>query len=131
MQFSKQFSFWIIRKQPLCVNTGVFMESCHHLLDFLKRSNVVSPTVALEKATALQFIRSRKPHAEHKSNFKWCWKSKAGKIPFEYLSSIRLRSNVVSPAVALETATALQHKIEKATRRAQEQFQMVLEEQSR
>ncbi|KAL6523582.1 hypothetical protein OROGR_017185 [Orobanche gracilis] len=21
-QFSKQFSFWIIRKQPLCVNTG-------------------------------------------------------------------------------------------------------------
>ncbi|KAL6560464.1 hypothetical protein OROGR_004023 [Orobanche gracilis] len=22
MQFSKQFSFWIIRKQPLCVNTG-------------------------------------------------------------------------------------------------------------
>ncbi|KAL6520832.1 hypothetical protein OROGR_017401 [Orobanche gracilis] len=23
MQFSKQFSFWIIRKQPLCVNTGV------------------------------------------------------------------------------------------------------------
>ncbi|KAL6518645.1 hypothetical protein OROGR_019147 [Orobanche gracilis] len=54
----------------------VFMESCHRLLDFLKRSNVVSPTVALE------------------------------------------------------TATALQHKIEKATRRAQEQFQMVLEEQS-
>ncbi|KAL6494969.1 hypothetical protein OROGR_030888 [Orobanche gracilis] len=23
MQFSKQFSFWIIRKQPLCVNTGI------------------------------------------------------------------------------------------------------------
>ncbi|XP_071939359.1 uncharacterized protein [Coffea arabica] len=41
------------------------------------------------------------------------------------------RSNAVSPAVALETATALQHKIEKVTRRAQEQFQMVLEEQSR
>uniref|UniRef100_A0A175YPS3 Uncharacterized protein n=1 Tax=Daucus carota subsp. sativus TaxID=79200 RepID=A0A175YPS3_DAUCS len=41
------------------------------------------------------------------------------------------RSKAVSPAVALETATALQNKIEKVTRRAQEQFQMVLEEQSR
>ncbi|KAL5541456.1 hypothetical protein UlMin_009166 [Ulmus minor] len=41
------------------------------------------------------------------------------------------RSKAVSPTVALETATALQMKIEKVTRRAQEQFQMVLEEQSR
>ncbi|OVA16691.1 Peroxin/Ferlin domain [Macleaya cordata] len=42
------------------------------------------------------------------------------------------RSNAVSPTVALETATALQQmKIEKVTRRAQEQFQMVLEEQKR
>ncbi|KAL6498192.1 hypothetical protein OROGR_028589 [Orobanche gracilis] len=23
MQFSKQFSFWVIRKQPLCVNTRI------------------------------------------------------------------------------------------------------------
>ncbi|KAJ4956285.1 hypothetical protein NE237_013068 [Protea cynaroides] len=41
------------------------------------------------------------------------------------------RSSAVSPTVALETATALQMKLEKVTRRAQEQFQMVLEEQSR
>ncbi|GKV06822.1 hypothetical protein SLEP1_g18658 [Rubroshorea leprosula] len=41
------------------------------------------------------------------------------------------RSNAVSPTVAMETATALQMKIEKVTRQAQEQFQMVLEEQSR
>ncbi|XP_019418850.1 PREDICTED: uncharacterized protein LOC109329610 isoform X2 [Lupinus angustifolius] len=41
------------------------------------------------------------------------------------------RSKAVSPTVALETATALQLKFEKVTRRAQEQFQMVLEEQSR
>nr|DAD29104.1 TPA_asm: hypothetical protein HUJ06_030572 [Nelumbo nucifera] len=41
------------------------------------------------------------------------------------------RSSAISPAVALETATALQMKIEEVTRRAQEQFQMVLEEQSR
>ncbi|XP_059444630.1 uncharacterized protein LOC132176414 [Corylus avellana] len=41
------------------------------------------------------------------------------------------RSNAVSPTVAFETAAALQMKIEKVTRRAQEQFQMVLEEQSR
>ncbi|KAE9601533.1 putative vacuolar protein sorting-associated protein [Lupinus albus] len=40
------------------------------------------------------------------------------------------RSKAVSPTVALETATALQLKFEKVTRRAQEQFQMVLEEQS-
>ncbi|KAI4335042.1 hypothetical protein L6164_013726 [Bauhinia variegata] len=41
------------------------------------------------------------------------------------------RSNAVSPTVALETATALQMKFEEVTRRAQEQFHMVLEEQSR
>ncbi|XP_028786889.1 uncharacterized protein LOC114742843 [Neltuma alba] len=41
------------------------------------------------------------------------------------------RSNSVSPTVASETATALQIKFEKVTRRAQEQFYMVLEEQSR
>ncbi|XP_035834787.1 uncharacterized protein LOC110887015 isoform X3 [Helianthus annuus] len=40
------------------------------------------------------------------------------------------RSNSVSPAVAFETAAALQNKLERATRRAQEQFQTVLEEQS-
>ncbi|XP_074301933.1 uncharacterized protein LOC141633346 isoform X1 [Silene latifolia] len=41
------------------------------------------------------------------------------------------RSNAVSPTVTMETATALQMKFEKVTRKAQEQFQMVLEEQSR
>ncbi|XP_057544625.1 uncharacterized protein LOC130823840 isoform X3 [Amaranthus tricolor] len=41
------------------------------------------------------------------------------------------RSNAVSPTVAMETATALQMKFEKVTRKAQEQFQMVLEEQCR
>ncbi|KAM3227150.1 hypothetical protein ACQJBY_059203 [Aegilops geniculata] len=41
------------------------------------------------------------------------------------------RSNAVSPTVAMETATALQIKLEQVTRRAQEQLQMVLEEQSR
>ncbi|KAJ8532740.1 hypothetical protein K7X08_015629 [Anisodus acutangulus] len=41
------------------------------------------------------------------------------------------RSSAVSPTVALETATVLQKNIEKMTRRAQEQFQMVLKKQSR
>ncbi|WVZ75446.1 hypothetical protein U9M48_023496 [Paspalum notatum var. saurae] len=41
------------------------------------------------------------------------------------------RSNAVSPTVTMETATALQLKLEQVTRRAQEQFQLVLEEQSR
>jgi vacuolar protein sorting-associated protein 13A/C len=40
------------------------------------------------------------------------------------------RSNAVSPTVTMETATALQIKLEQVTRRAQEQLQMVLEEQS-
>ncbi|KAK4265962.1 hypothetical protein QN277_026944 [Acacia crassicarpa] len=47
-----------------------------------------------------------------------------------FLEFVR-RSNAVSPTVALETATALQMKFEKVTRRAQEQFQMALEEQRR
>ncbi|KAE9455056.1 hypothetical protein C3L33_13039, partial [Rhododendron williamsianum] len=41
------------------------------------------------------------------------------------------KSKAISPTVAFETATALQNKIGKVTRRAQEQFHMVLEEQSR
>lgn len=41
------------------------------------------------------------------------------------------RSKEISPTIALETATALQMKFEKVTRRAQEQFQLVLEEKSR
>ncbi|KAI3834068.1 hypothetical protein MKX03_035864 [Papaver bracteatum] len=50
---------------------------------------------------------------------------------YERFLEFMRRSNAVSPTVALETATALQMKIEKVTRRAQEQFQMALEEQSR
>ncbi|WOH07393.1 hypothetical protein DCAR_0726823 [Daucus carota subsp. sativus] len=46
---------------------------------------------------------------------------------FEFLK----RSKAISPTIALETAAALQNKIEEVTRRAQEQIQMVLEEQSR
>ncbi|KAI4370200.1 hypothetical protein MLD38_018571 [Melastoma candidum] len=49
---------------------------------------------------------------------------------YRFLEFIK-RSNAISPTVALETATALQTKIERVTRRAQEQFQMVLEEKSR
>ncbi|RAL47445.1 hypothetical protein DM860_013410 [Cuscuta australis] len=41
------------------------------------------------------------------------------------------RSNAISPILAVETATVIQNKFEKMTRRAQEQFQMALEEQSR
>ncbi|KAG9136747.1 hypothetical protein Leryth_004514 [Lithospermum erythrorhizon] len=49
---------------------------------------------------------------------------------YRFLEFVK-RSNAVSPTVALETATALQHKFEKVTRKAQEQIQMVLEEHSR
>lgn len=34
------------------------MESCDRFLDFVKRSNAVSPTVTLETATALQVMVS-------------------------------------------------------------------------
>ncbi|CAK7326271.1 unnamed protein product [Dovyalis caffra] len=50
---------------------------------------------------------------------------------FDHFFEFVRRSNAVSPTVALETANVLQMKLEKVTRRAQEQFQMVLEEQSR
>ncbi|XP_021714350.1 uncharacterized protein LOC110682332 isoform X2 [Chenopodium quinoa] len=50
---------------------------------------------------------------------------------YERVMEFLKRSNAVSPTVAIETATALQMKFEKVTRKAQEQFQLVLEEQSR
>ncbi|XP_078433928.1 calcium-dependent lipid-binding family protein isoform X2 [Wolffia australiana] len=50
---------------------------------------------------------------------------------YERFSEFIKRSSAVSPNVAIETATALQMKIEKVTRRAQEQFQIVLEEKNR
>ncbi|KAH9312824.1 hypothetical protein KI387_027859, partial [Taxus chinensis] len=50
---------------------------------------------------------------------------------FERCLQFLKRSNSVSPEVALETATVLQMKLEQVTRRAQEQFHLVLEEQSR
>ncbi|GAB2216278.1 hypothetical protein Droror1_Dr00024048 [Drosera rotundifolia] len=50
---------------------------------------------------------------------------------YERLREFLDRSNAVSPTIAMETATALQMKFEKVTRKAQEQFQVVLEEQSR
>ncbi|KAL9249938.1 Intermembrane lipid transfer protein VPS13-like protein [Drosera capensis] len=50
---------------------------------------------------------------------------------YERLREFLDRSNAVSPTIAMETASALQMKFEKVTRKAQEQFQVVLEEQSR
>ncbi|XP_042405096.1 vacuolar protein sorting-associated protein 13C-like [Zingiber officinale] len=50
---------------------------------------------------------------------------------YEQLLDFVKRSNAVSPTVAMETATALQMKLEQVTRRAQEQIQMVLEERNR
>ncbi|PKA57778.1 hypothetical protein AXF42_Ash015155 [Apostasia shenzhenica] len=50
---------------------------------------------------------------------------------YERFLEFMKRSNAVSPTVTMETATALQMKIESVTRKAQEQLQMVLEEKSR
>ncbi|KAI8561923.1 hypothetical protein RHMOL_Rhmol04G0379800 [Rhododendron molle] len=50
---------------------------------------------------------------------------------YNRLTEFLKKSKAISPTVAFETATALQNKIGKVTRRAQEQFHMVLEEQSR
>ncbi|XP_031479692.1 uncharacterized protein LOC116250249 isoform X3 [Nymphaea colorata] len=50
---------------------------------------------------------------------------------YDRLLELIRRSNAISPVVASETATALQTKLERVTKRAQEQFQLVLEEQSR
>ncbi|KAK8929011.1 hypothetical protein KSP39_PZI017866 [Platanthera zijinensis] len=50
---------------------------------------------------------------------------------YERFMKFVTRSNAVSPTVTMETATALQMKIERVTRKAQEQLQMVLEEKCR
>ncbi|KAL8152479.1 LOW QUALITY PROTEIN: hypothetical protein V2J09_010239 [Rumex salicifolius] len=86
-----------------------------------------------ENALAASFVRS--PVGENVD-----WRLSATMCPchvtflvesFDRLMEFMRRSNAVSPTLAMETATALQMKLEKVTRRAQEQFQMVLEEQSR
>lgn len=50
---------------------------------------------------------------------------------FERFMAFFKNSHAVSPDVALETATALQNKLEQVRRRAQEQLKIALEEQSR
>ncbi|KAL2906378.1 putative vacuolar protein sorting-associated protein 13A [Bienertia sinuspersici] len=86
-----------------------------------------------ENALVASFVRS--PGGEEVD-----WKLSAAMCPchvtilmesYERFMEFLKRSNAVSPTVAMETATALQMKFEKVTRKAQEQFQMVLEEQSR
>ncbi|KAJ3675683.1 hypothetical protein LUZ60_004725 [Juncus effusus] len=52
-------------------------------------------------------------------------------VTYERFVDFVKRSNAISPTIAMETATALQVKLEQVTRKAQEQLQMVLEEQSR
>ncbi|XP_078179744.1 uncharacterized protein LOC144573852 isoform X2 [Carex rostrata] len=52
-------------------------------------------------------------------------------VSYERFLEFVKRSNAISPRITMETATALQSKFEKVTRKAQEQLQIVLEEQSR
>ncbi|KAJ1696999.1 hypothetical protein LUZ63_005511 [Rhynchospora breviuscula] len=52
-------------------------------------------------------------------------------VSYERFLEFVKRSNAISPRITMETATALQSKFEQVTRKAQEQFQIVLEEQSR
>ena len=54
------FAFFYL--QPFTSSTlnvlQVLMESCDRFFEFMKRSNAVSPTIALETATALQVMVS-------------------------------------------------------------------------
>ncbi|KAG0559465.1 hypothetical protein KC19_10G107200 [Ceratodon purpureus] len=56
---------------------------------------------------------------------------KVWKISFERFLHFLKSSQALSPGVALETAAVLQNKLEEVTRRAQEQLQQALEQQSR
>ncbi|XP_057809782.1 uncharacterized protein LOC131024279 [Salvia miltiorrhiza] len=97
--------------------------------------SLVQSVSSKQKVNALQatFV-----HAPERENVDWSLSATISPChvtviieSFERFLHFMKRSTAVSPSVALETATALQYKIEEVTRKAQEQFQMVLEEQSR
>ncbi|KAL6556409.1 hypothetical protein OROGR_005697 [Orobanche gracilis] len=60
MQFSKQFSFWIIRKQPLCVNTGAPGESLKlKQLKLLINEHSPSSFSNISSEEALNFLKNK------------------------------------------------------------------------
>ncbi|XP_020520361.1 uncharacterized protein LOC18430003 [Amborella trichopoda] len=97
--------------------------------------SIVQSVINEKKADALSATFVHSPHGENVD-----WQLSATIAPchvtvlmasYNRFVDFLNRTHAVSPTVASETATALQLKIEKVTRKAQEQFQFVLEEQSR
>ncbi|KAJ1418687.1 VPS13, repeated coiled region [Sesbania bispinosa] len=120
----------------------VLMGSMDRVLEFLKRSKAVSPTVALETATALQ----GKKGLHKKLAGGWCMGGDGLLDLWKWVGRNFLKPLVVATGnghwrftrkfiVVVDRDGLLDlwkwMKFEKVTRRAQEQFQMVLEEQSR
>ncbi|XP_075085926.1 uncharacterized protein LOC107782497 [Nicotiana tabacum] len=129
------------RFENLCVSTKLKHRNshCDVTLKFYGLSapegSLAQSVISEQKVNALQASFIQAPSGE---NVDWRLSARISSCDvtvfretYDRFLEFMKRSNAVSPTVALETATVLQNKIEKMTRRAQEQFQMVLEKQSR
>ncbi|CAN4121397.1 unnamed protein product [Withania somnifera] len=129
------------RFENLCVSTKIKHRNshCDPTLKFYGLSapegSLAQSVVSEQKVNALEASFIQAPSGE---NVDWRLSARISSCDvtvfretYDRFLEFMKRSNAVSPTVALETATVLQKNIEKMTRRAQEQFQMVLKKQSR
>ncbi|XP_015087740.1 uncharacterized protein LOC107031055 isoform X1 [Solanum pennellii] len=129
------------RFENLCVSTKLKNRNSHCDLTlkfyglYAPEGSLAQSVVSEQKVNALEASFIQAPSGE---NVDWSLSARIStcdvtvfRETYDRFLEFMKRSNAVSPTVALETATALQKNIEKMTRRAQEQFQMVLKKQSR
>ncbi|XP_049360182.1 uncharacterized protein LOC125824878 [Solanum verrucosum] len=129
------------RFENLCVSTKLKHRNSHCDLTlkfyglYAPEGSLAQSVVSEQKVNALEASFIQAPSGE---NVDWRLSARISSCDvtvfretYDRFLEFMKRSNAVSPTVALETATVLQKNIEKMTRRAQEQFQMVLKKQSR
>lgn len=129
------------RFENLCVSTKLKHRNSHCDLTlkfyglYAPEGSLAQSVVSEQKVNALEASFVQAPSGE---NVDWRLSARISSCDvtvfretYDRFLEFMKRSNAVSPTVALETATVLQKNIEKMTRRAQEQFQMVLKKQSR
>ncbi|KAM3341348.1 putative protein isoform X1 [Capsicum galapagoense] len=129
------------RFENLCVSTKIKHRNSHCDLTlkfyglYAPEGSLAQSVVSEQKVNALEASFIQSPSGE---NVDWRLSARISSCDvtvfretYDRFLEFMKRSNAVSPTIALETATVLQKNIEKMTRRAQEQFQMVLKKQSR
>ncbi|KAH0638247.1 hypothetical protein KY289_038162, partial [Solanum tuberosum] len=129
------------RFENLCVSTKLKHRNSHCDLTlkfyglYAPEGSLAQSVISEQKVNALEASFTQAPSGE---NVDWRLSARISSCDvtvfretYDRFLEFMKRSNAVSPTVALETATVLQKNIEKMTRRAQEQFQMVLKKQSR